>query len=133
MIAYYFNIALSYTTGPVQWRTPIAAQGLFIIAQAVWVYGLPESPRWLAKRERHEEALDVIKQLHGKDKTHQDPEVLKQKHEIDEVVRLEGADGPWKFSEIFQSGPFKVRRRFLLVIGECNKKLEVERNETDNN
>jgi MFS family permease len=50
VIAYYFNIGLSYTTGPVQWRTPIAAQGIIILAQIGWVYLLPESPRWLTKR-----------------------------------------------------------------------------------
>lgn len=50
VIAYYFNIALSYTSGPVQWRTPIAAQGLLILAQVFWVYNLPESSRWLIKR-----------------------------------------------------------------------------------
>lgn len=50
VIAYYFNIGLSYSSGAVQWRTPIAAQGLFILAQVGWVYFLPESPRWLIKR-----------------------------------------------------------------------------------
>ena len=51
IIAYYINIGLSYTTGPVQWRTPIALQGIFIILQLFWMAFLPESPRWLIKRE----------------------------------------------------------------------------------
>lgn len=51
VIALYINIGLSYTTGPVQWRTPIAIQGIFIILQVVWTRLLPESPRWLIKRE----------------------------------------------------------------------------------
>lgn len=50
VFAYYFNIGMSYTSGAVQWRTPIAFQGIFIIAQFVWVWFLPESPRWLTKR-----------------------------------------------------------------------------------
>ncbi|KAL1988465.1 hypothetical protein VTN96DRAFT_9520 [Rasamsonia emersonii] len=116
IIAYYFNIGLSYTTGAVQWRTPIAAQGVFILAQVAWVYLLPESPRWLTKHKRHGEAIDVIAQLHGKEFGHRHPAVLKQKKDIDEVLMLEEADGPWRIQEVFKNGPLKIRRRFLLVI-----------------
>jgi len=42
IIAYYFNIGLSYTAGPVQWRLPIAFQGVFIILQLIWTKSLPE-------------------------------------------------------------------------------------------
>ena len=66
---------------------------------------------------RHGEAIDVIRQILGKDLQPDDSSVVKMKHEIDEAVRLEEADGPWRFSEVFKNGPFKIRRRFLLVIG----------------
>lgn len=51
VIACYFNIGMYYANGPVVWRTPIAAQLIFIIAQVALVMVLPESPRWLSKRE----------------------------------------------------------------------------------
>jgi len=51
VIACYFNIGMYYANGPVVWRTPIAAQLIFIIAQVALVVILPESPRWLSKRE----------------------------------------------------------------------------------
>lgn len=66
---------------------------------------------------RHEEAIGVIRQILGKNLEPGDSDVVKMKHEIDEAVRLEGADGPWRFSEIFKNGRFKIRRRFILVIG----------------
>lgn len=44
--------------------------------------------------------------------------VVQQKREIDDAIALEEADGPWKWTEIFKNGPFKIRRRFLLVIGK---------------
>lgn len=50
VIAYYVNIGLSHTSGALQWRTPIALQGIFIVGQLAWTIMLPESPRWLAKR-----------------------------------------------------------------------------------
>lgn len=117
IIAYYFNIGLSYTTGPVQWRLPIAFQGVFIILQLIWTKFLPESPRWLIKHGRHEEAIDILAQLQGKDIPCDAPTVLEQKRLIDEALALENEGGPWKFSEVFQNGPLKIRRRYIMVIG----------------
>lgn len=50
VIAYYYNIGLSYTTGPAQWRAPIASQGAIILAQIAWTMLLLGSLRWLIKR-----------------------------------------------------------------------------------
>jgi MFS family permease len=53
VVAYFFNIGMTYlpTGNPAEWRVPIAFQGIFIISQIVLVFFLPESPRWLTKRE----------------------------------------------------------------------------------
>ena len=53
VVAYFFNIGMSYlpSSNPAQWRLPIAFQAVFIILQIGLVIFLPESPRWLAKRE----------------------------------------------------------------------------------
>ncbi|OQV09483.1 hypothetical protein CLAIMM_13601 [Cladophialophora immunda] len=117
IIAYYFNIGLSYTSGPVQWRLPIAFQGVFIILQLIWTKFLPESPRWLIKHGRHEEAVDILAQLHGKNTPCDFPAVLEQKRLIDEALAIENEGGPWTITEIFQNGPLKIRRRYILVIG----------------
>jgi MFS family permease len=133
VIAYYVNIGLSYTGGALQWRTPIALQGIFIILQVLWTWLLPESPRWLTQRKfqclvvtassklaaggRHAEALDVLAQLHGKDIPCNNSQVLGQKRAIDETIALESVDGPWRFIEVFRNGPLKIRRRYILVIG----------------
>jgi MFS family permease len=50
VIASFYNIGMSYTTGPAVWRAPIASQIIFIILQVALVLILPESPRWLTKR-----------------------------------------------------------------------------------
>jgi len=49
VIAYYYNIGLSYTTSPAQWRALIASQGAIILAQIAWTALLSESPRWHIK------------------------------------------------------------------------------------
>ncbi|KAL2005434.1 hypothetical protein VTN00DRAFT_2645 [Thermoascus crustaceus] len=71
------------------------------MAQIVWIYLLPESPRWLIKHNRHDEAIDIIAQVRGKDIDCTDPAVLKQKKDIDDAVALEEADGPWKITEVY--------------------------------
>ncbi|KAE8358133.1 general substrate transporter [Aspergillus caelatus] len=119
VVAYFFNIGVSYLppTDPVNWRLPIAFQVVFIVAQVGLVFFLPESPRWLAKYDRHEEALDVLSQLSSKDFTEGNMEAQKLKVHIDRVLTLEEAEGPWHIREMFMSGPLKIRRRYMLACG----------------
>jgi hypothetical protein len=66
---------------------------------------------------RHQEAVDIMAQLKGVNVPLDDPAVQRKKAEIDEVLALEQADGPWSIKECFQSGPLKIRRRYMLAIG----------------
>lgn len=116
IIAYYFNIGMSYATGPVQWRLVIAFQIAIIILQVLWTWLLPESPRWLAQQGRHAESSHVLAQLMGVNLTSDSRIVKDQKNIIDEAIRLETAEGKWKFKEMFQNGPLKIRRRFILAM-----------------
>lgn len=106
---------MSYTSGPVQWRLVIAAQLVIIFLQVGWTAVLPESPRWLAQRGRHAESLHVLSQLAGDGP--QSASVTGRKQAIDNAIALETANGPWRLSEAFKSGPLKIRRRYLLAIG----------------
>lgn len=47
----------------VSWRFPIAFQGVFAVTVVGLVSFLPESPRWLVKKDRTEEAGDVMSRL----------------------------------------------------------------------
>ena len=47
----------------VSWRFPIAFQGVFAVSVVGLVNFLPESPRWLVKKDRTEEAGDVMSRL----------------------------------------------------------------------
>ncbi|RAK93772.1 general substrate transporter [Aspergillus costaricaensis CBS 115574] len=119
VVAYFFNIGMSYLppSNPVEWRVPIAFQGVFIIAQVLLVYVLPESPRWLTKYGRHDEALDILAQLSSRSDTIESPAARALKAEIDRALALEAADGPWRIREVFASGPLKIGRRYLLACG----------------
>jgi hypothetical protein len=66
---------------------------------------------------RHAEATHILAQISGENMPIDDPTVVSLKKDIDDAIALELADGSWKFTECFKSGPLKVRRRFLLAIG----------------
>ncbi|KAL4876040.1 general substrate transporter [Aspergillus karnatakaensis] len=117
VLAYYFNIGMSYASGQVQWRLVIAFQIVIIMFQTFWTVMLPESPRWLSQAGRHEEATHILTQITGKNLTPEHRDVVTLKREIDDAIALELEEGEWKFSECFKDGPLKIRHRFMLAIG----------------
>lgn len=54
---------MSFVNSPAQFRAPLAIQLLFAIVTILLVLVLPESPRWLLKHGREDEALEVLNQL----------------------------------------------------------------------
>lgn len=88
MIMFYIGYGCSFIDGPASFRT---AWGIQMVPGLLLLLGtlvLPESPRWLASKDRWEEAIDVIAnvQAHG---DHTDPHVLIEVEEIKEAVRID--------------------------------------------
>ena len=96
LIQYFVQYGASFTEGgpenPQQgtdaFRIPWGVQ---IIPGAVLLAGmffLPHSPRWLATKDRWEESIKVLANLHGNgDVNH--PKVLAEYQEIEEALRFE--------------------------------------------
>ncbi|KAI0017562.1 general substrate transporter [Xylariomycetidae sp. FL0641] len=94
VVAYWLEFGLSFIDGgasEIRWRFPIAFQilPLFVLLASVWFF--PESPRWLAKVERDEEALYILRRLRGsspEDRARADAEF----HDIRNIVALEARE-----------------------------------------
>lgn len=63
MTAYWVDYGFSFVNNPAQFRTPIALQIAFAIVTVVLILFLPESPRWLLKHGREDQARQVLEQL----------------------------------------------------------------------
>jgi MFS family permease len=62
-LALFLDFGMSFTQGSVAWRFPFAFVVLLSIAVLVFIYLLPESPRWLVRQGRLCEASEVLSAL----------------------------------------------------------------------
>lgn len=65
LIMYLISYGCSKIEGPASFRLAWGLQGIpaFVLLGALFFF--PESPRWLASKDRWEECLDVLALLHG--------------------------------------------------------------------
>jgi MFS family permease len=111
--AYWIDFGFSFIEGPASWRTPIAIQLIFAIAVVFIVWGLPESPRWLAKRGRMDEALEVICAVN--DLPGDDPYVISEMESIRQVLALEQNEQAKSWTSVFKKDILQTRKRVGLA------------------
>lgn len=127
MIAYWIDFGASYGPDDLTWRFPIAFQIVFGAILSTLMIWLPESPRWLLTRDKHEEAMTVLAALRGRRRD--DEEVKLQAGIIMESIRASGhAGGDTPYRALFTGGKTQHFRRMMLgsssqlfqQIGGCN-------------
>ncbi|KAF5661358.1 lactose permease [Fusarium circinatum] len=98
------------------WRLPTIFQIVPSLLQLGFVWFVPESPRWLISRDRHEEALAILVEYHGEG----DPNsafVAAEFRQISEALRLEkeASTRPWR--ELFTARTNLRRVAVALCVG----------------
>jgi len=113
---------LSFIDGglsPIRWRFPVAFQliPLFVLLASVWFF--PESPRWLVKQGRVQEASYILKRLRGDTGT----DLVRAETELREiqaVAELELSDAiPTSYMSMLlgtKNNDLHIGRRVQLVI-----------------
>ncbi|KAK9315913.1 general substrate transporter [Lipomyces starkeyi] len=103
MIMFFISYGCSFMTGAKSFRI---AWGLQIVPGALLLSALvffPESPRWLATKDRWDEATNVIAHIQGGgDMDH--PDVLLEMQEIREVVRIDRMSKDVSVFDLFAPG-----------------------------
>ncbi|PYH94075.1 putative MFS lactose permease [Aspergillus ellipticus CBS 707.79] len=104
----------SQLSGTMSWRIPIWVQMVFSGLVLIFCPFIPESPRWLISRDKHEEALNVLAEYHG-DGDRNAPIVQLEYREMIEDISKTGSDKRWwDYRELFNTR--EVRYRSMLVI-----------------
>ncbi|EMC98459.1 hypothetical protein BAUCODRAFT_574523 [Baudoinia panamericana UAMH 10762] len=88
MIMFYISYGSSFINGPAAFRVPWALQMIPAIVLFFGMMILPESPRWLASKDRWEECEQVLVLVHGHGDPHS-PWVAREFREIKEWLEIE--------------------------------------------
>lgn len=114
LIQYFIQYGASWVGGgPNDPNQPTSAfripWGVQIVPAVILFFGLyflPKSPRWLASKDRWEEAIQVMAALHGGgDVNH--PKVLAEYQEIEEVLRFEREEAISSYNQLTEPKMFK--------------------------
>jgi sugar porter (SP) family MFS transporter len=95
--------------GNTSWTLPIWLQLFFPGLIIVFVYFIPESPRWLFVNNRREQAVDTLSKWHGYG-NRESAWVKLQVAEYDEYLNTNGADKRfWDYSALFKTRASRYR------------------------
>ncbi|KAK9456903.1 general substrate transporter [Dipodascopsis uninucleata] len=103
MVMFFISYGCSFISGPTSFRLAWALQvvpGAFLLTALSF---FPESPRWLASKDRWEEAIMIISNVQGNgDKTH--PDVASEVDEIREAVDIDKLSKDVSVFDLFEPG-----------------------------
>jgi len=101
LIMFYISYGCSFLSGTAAFRIPWGLQMIPAIFLFFMLLLLPESPRWLMKKDRFEEARHVLALVHAKGDEH-NPFVLREEAEIRADVELERQFASVSYLELFK-------------------------------
>ncbi|KLU85835.1 hypothetical protein MAPG_04855 [Magnaporthiopsis poae ATCC 64411] len=103
--------------GEASWRIPSALQGLPNLIQLIFLFWVPESPRWLVSHGRSDEAMAMLAHYHGEGND-RDPVVRREYDEITSALEAESeaGTGVWSVAREMLHGSSANRRRILIIV-----------------
>ncbi|KAH9912214.1 general substrate transporter [Fomitopsis serialis] len=103
LLQYFVEFGCSYIDGNASFRIPWGLQMIPAIVLSVGMLFFPESPRWLMDRNREQEALQILADLHGGGDTTA-PLVVLEYNEIKEHVTFERTQGAKSYLDLLKPG-----------------------------
>lgn len=101
LIMYYISYGCTFLKGEKAFRVPWGIQALPAVILIIGLVFLPESPRWLARKDRWEECHKVLTLVHG----HGDPNspfVSLEMAEIKQMIEFERQNADVSVKELFK-------------------------------
>lgn len=114
LIQFFIQYGCSFVGGgpkavgqsPNAFRIPWGLQALPAVILVVGLIWFPKSPRWLASKDRWDEALSVLADVHGGGNPN-DPKVLAEYKEIEESIRFEREEAVNSYVALVKPRMFK--------------------------
>lgn len=110
MIGLFVDFGMSFTAGSVGWRFPASIPVILSLIVLGFACVLPESPRWLIRKGRIDEARMILIALD--DKSIGNGKIEKEIKEVQNSLHLAGGGS---LRQIFQMGPQRVIHRAILA------------------
>ncbi|WVQ82793.1 hypothetical protein IAT38_004925 [Cryptococcus sp. DSM 104549] len=99
------------------WRIPSLLQALSSVLQLVFVYFIPESPRWLVEHGRVDEAIQVLTKYHANGDPN-DPLIELELAEIHEAVELDRQiNKSVSYWTMFKNSANRSRTMVIIAVG----------------
>lgn len=108
LLGYWVDYGCSYIKNSASWRVPIACQIPFCVMSMSCIFLLPESPRWLIKKNRIDDAKHVLHLFHENDE--------QVNAYISSTIASYELMASSKFSDIFKMGESRVFQRVCLAL-----------------
>ncbi|ELQ40615.1 hexose transporter protein [Pyricularia oryzae Y34] len=116
-IVAWLSFGTNYIPNEWSWRIPCIIQGLPSLIQLTFIYWVPESPRYLIAKDKHDQALAMLAKYHGNGDA-QHPTVQFEYHEIKETLKLElEHKNASKYSEFLRTKGNRYRLAILISLG----------------
>ncbi|KAI8947811.1 hexose transporter [Xylaria longipes] len=124
-IYYLGAILASWTTFGCQnyqndwsWRAPSILQAGFPIIQLLFIYWVPESPRWLVSKDRIGEATDIISRYHAPEQgSDESPLVRYQLDQIVQTIQQEKLASSTGWSALISTSGNRKRTLIAFLVG----------------
>lgn len=110
-LSYLINLA--FTKAPGTWRWMLGIAGIPALAQFFLMLFLPESPRWLYRKGKKEEAKAILRKIYSEDEVEQEIQDLKESTEAE--IREEGSSEKINIRKLLKTK--SVRRGLVAGVG----------------
>lgn len=106
-VSVWFDYACSYIESDLSWRLPLSVQVIAGVILALGSVLLPESPRWLLDKDRDDEGMRVLADLHGSGDP-RNPRARLEFREIKENVIYLRTQGDRSYTRMFQKYKYRT-------------------------
>lgn len=117
LIVAWVSFGTNYIPNNWSWRIPALLQAIPSLVQVAFIYWVPESPRFLMAKDKHDQALHILAKYHANGDVN-NATVQFEYREIKETIRLEfEASKSSSYMDFFKTKGNRYRFYILISLG----------------